>query len=399
MTVGRLVRAAQVFDGEQLMTDDVVVALDGLTIVEVGPAQGLLARWPDVTIDHYPGATLTPGLIDSHVHLTMPGDGTAYEPAVNRIATARFAQAAENLRAHAAGGVTTVRDLGSHPDFLSWLPADAGELPRLIRYGMPVTGVGGHMHLFGGGAADAIQAAEIARRNIAMGGEGIKIAASGGGTEGTVPHHETLSEEQVRAAVDVAHEHGLLSTTHALSNESIRRAVMSGTDGVEHIAFLAADGSAAFDEGLAELAVARGTTFGSTLGCNFHYLELAENGKVSDYEVDEQRERTDYYVQNASRLRALGGRIAPASDAGWKHTAFGGFSTELRLLSLAGYTATQVLTLATIGNAAYLRIDHEVGHVRAGYRADLAVFDGDPTEDIRATGSVSATYRDGRRIA
>src|SRR5690606_15217507 len=147
-----------------------------------------------------------------------------------------------------------------------------------------------------------------------------------------------------------------------LSIESIRRAVMAGSDGVEHIAFLTPDGSATFDETLAELAVERGTTFGSTLGCNFHYLELVEDGQVSDYEAAEQRERTDYYIQNASQLRALGGRIAPASDAGWKHTAFGEFSTELRLLSLAGYSATQVLTLATSGNAAYLRIDHEVGH-------------------------------------
>ncbi|MBC3191081.1 amidohydrolase family protein [Pseudonocardia sp. C8] len=399
MPVDRLVHAGQVFDGEQLGAGEAAVALDGHTIAEVGAAHEVLQRWPGIPVDHYPGATLSPGLIDSHVHLTMPGDGTAYEPAVNRAAEARFAQAAANLRAHAAGGVTTVRDLGSHPDFLSWLPAEPADLPRLIRYGMPVTGVGGHMHLFGGDAADAEQAAAIARRNIALGAEGIKIAATGGGTEGTIPHHETLTEDQIRAAVSVAHEHGLLATTHALSNESIRRAIVSGSDGIEHIAFLGPDGSAAFDEKLVALAVEHGTTFGSTLGCNFHYVELAEQGEVSDHEVDEQRERTDYYVHNAGRLRALGGRIAPASDAGWKHTAFGDFSTELGLLSLSGYSATEILTLATSGNATYLRIDHEVGYIRPGHRADLALFDGDPTEDIRATRNVLATYRDGRRIA
>ncbi|PKW16172.1 amidohydrolase family protein [Saccharopolyspora spinosa] len=400
MPVDRLIKVARVFDGEGLTgaTGDVVVALDGTKIAEVGPAAELQARWRGIALDHYPTGTLTPGLIDSHVHLTMPGDGTAYEPAVNREASTRFAVAAQNLRKHIAAGVTTVRDLGSHPDFLGWLPADPSELPRLLRYGMPVTGVRGHMHLFGGGAADAAQAQKIARRNIELGADGIKIAATGGGTLNTVPHEETLTAEQIGAAVSVAHEHGLLSTTHALSNEAIRRAVLAGSDGIEHIAFLTPDGSTGFDERLAELAIAHGTTFGSTLGCNFHYIRDAEAGRISADELDEQRQRTSYYVSNAGRLRMMGARIAPASDAGWKHTAFGDFASELHLLVLAGYQPAEVLRMATSGNAEYLRLAHEIGFVREGHIADLAVFDGDPTHDIEATRAVQATYRAGRRV-
>lgn len=399
MPVDRLIRVAQIFDGENRVTDDSVVALEGERIASVGPAGELLPQWPGIAVDHYPNATLTPGLIDAHVHLTMPGDGTAYEPAVNRDAATRFAVAADNLRRHIAAGVTTIRDLGSHADFLNWLPADPGDLPRLIRYGRPVTGVLGHMHLFGGGAHDAAEAASIARRNIELGADGIKIVATGGGTQGTVPHKETLTQEQIEAAVSVAHEHGLLSTTHALSSEAIRRAVLGGSDGIEHIAFLTPDGSSSFDERLAELAIARGTTFGSTLGCNFHYVERAEAGEVSGEELDEQRERTGYYIDNAKRLRMMGGRIAPSSDAGWKHTAFGDFATELRLLVLAGYQPIEVLRMATSGNAGYLRLADEIGFVRPGHVADLAVFDGDPTEDIAATHVVRATYRAGRRVA
>jgi imidazolonepropionase-like amidohydrolase len=400
MPVDRLIRVARLFDGQRLsgITGEVTVALEGTKIAEVGPATELRERWPDVAVDHYPTGTLTPGLVDAHTHLTMPGDGSAYEPAVNREADVRFAVAAENLRKHIAAGVTTVRDLGSHPDFLDWLPADPGELPRHLRYGVPVTGVRGHMHLFGGGAADAEQAGKVARRNIELGADGIKIAATGGGTSGTVPHEETLTEEQIRAAVSVAHEHGLLSTTHALSNESIRRAVLAGSDGIEHLAFLTADGSSDFDARLAELAIEHGTTFGSTLGCNFHYIRDAEAGQLSAHELDEQRERTSYYISNAGRLRTMGARVAPASDAGWKHTAFGDFATELHLLVLAGYQPVEVLRMATGGNAEYLRLAHEVGFVREGHIADLAVFDGDPTQDIEATRAVRAVYRAGRRV-
>ncbi|GLY69887.1 Xaa-Pro dipeptidase [Amycolatopsis taiwanensis] len=375
-----------------------VVALEGERIAAVGPAEALLPRWPGVVVDHYPNATLTPGLIDAHVHLTLPGDGTTYEPAANRDATARFAVAVDNLRKHLAAGVTTVRDLGSHADFLGWSPAHAGDLPRVIRYGRPVTGVRGHMHPFGGGAHDAAEAAAIARGNIELGAGGVKIVATGGGTKGTVPHQETLTQDQIAAAVSVAHEHGLLATTHALSSEAIRRAVLAGSDGIEHIAFLTPDGASVFDESLAELAIARGTTFGSTLGCNFHYVELAEAGEVPGDELDEQRERTGYYIDNASRVRTMGGRIAPSSDAGWKHTAFGDFATELSLLVLAGYRPIEILRMATSGNAGYLRLAGEIGFVRPGRLADLAVFDGDPTEDIAATRAVRATYRAGRRV-
>jgi imidazolonepropionase-like amidohydrolase len=396
MTVDRLIRAARTFDGVRLAAGAVLVAIKGTKIIEIGP--DLRTRWPDAPVDDYPTGTLTPGLIDAHVHLTMPGDGTAYEPAVNREASVRFTVAAENLRKHIAAGVTTVRDLGSHPDFLSWLPADPNELPRLLRYGTPVTGVRGHMHLFGGEASDAEQAAAVARRNIQLGADGIKIAATGGGTVGTVPHRETLTGEQIGAAVSVAHEHGLLSTTHALSQESIRRAVLAGSDGIEHIGFLTPQGTSEFNERLAELAIARDTTFGSTLGCNYHYVRDAEAGRADPHELDEQQERTSYYINNAGRLRTMGARIAPSSDAGWKHTRFGDFATELHLLVLAGYHPAAVLRMATSGNAEYLRLSNEIGHVRTGHEADLAVFDGDPTTDINATRSVRAIYRAGHRI-
>jgi imidazolonepropionase-like amidohydrolase len=115
-----------------------------------------------VRVDRYPGATVSPGLIDAHVHLTMPGDGTAYEPAAGAPAATRFALAVANLRAHLAAGVTTVRDLGSHLDLLAWTPDEAHALPRLLRAGPPVTTAGGHMRMFGGEVADAAGAARRA---------------------------------------------------------------------------------------------------------------------------------------------------------------------------------------------------------------------------------------------
>jgi imidazolonepropionase-like amidohydrolase len=65
---------------------------------------------------------------------------------------------------------------------------------------------------------------------------------------------------------------------------------------------------------------------------------------------------------------------------------------------LAGYQPIEVLRMATSGNAEYLRLAGEIGFVREGHVADLAVFDGDPIQDIEASRAVQATYRAGRLV-
>lgn len=398
-----VVTAARLFDGSEVRRGPAgsggigVAVVDG-RIAAVDSAHALVERFRDADTQHYGEATLSPGLIDAHVHLTMPGDGTSYEPAASQVAERRFRTAFVNLRTHLEAGVTTVRDVGSHLDFLAWAPADWLVLPRLMRYGPPITSTGGHMHLFGGESATAAEAKENATRNMRAGADGIKVAASGGGTLGTVPHAATIDQELIAAAAAVAHEWNALATTHALSKNSMRRAIEAGTDGIEHLGFLTESGQSEFDLELAGFAVQRGVTFGSTLGCNNRYTARAAAGELDAWEVEEQAERTTYYIRNAARMRALGANIVAASDAGWKYTHFGDFANELRLLTLAEYTPPEVLRLATGANADYLGLADSVGYLRPGLLADLAVFDGDPTTDITAAAHVRAVYRDGERV-
>lgn len=398
-----VVTAERVFDGNRARraaagSGGVGVAVNAGRIVAVDSAAALADRFPDADTEHYAGGTLTPGLIDAHVHLTMPGDGSSYEPAANRAAERRFRTAFVNLRTHLEAGVTTVRDVGSHLDFLGWSPADRLVVPRLMRYGPPITNPGGHMHLFGGESATAAEAKENATRNMREGADGIKVAASGGGTIGTVPHAATIEQDLIAAAAAVAHEWNALATTHALSKESMRRAIEAGTNGIEHLGFLTPEGHSEFDPELADLAASRGVTFGSTLGCNNRYTARAAAGELDPWEVEGQAERTAYYIRNAARMREHGGNIVAASDAGWKYTHFGDFANELRLLTLAEYTPVEVLRLATGANADYLNLADRIGYLRAGLDADLAVFDGDPTTDITAAARVRAVYREGERV-
>src|SRR5699024_7816515 len=112
----------------------------------------------------------------------------------------------------------------------------------------------------------------------------------------------------------------------------------------------------------------------------------------------EQCEKTSYYVQNASRLREMGARIAFATDAGWKHTYFGVVHTEMRLLVQAGYSPLEVCRMATSFNADYLKISHLSGRVKPHLTADLVVVGGDPTESIDSFKDIVAVYRAGSRV-
>src|SRR5260370_10759797 len=180
---GRLtaLRAAWLFDGAgSSMVRDPVVVIDGATIIAVD--SGVSAPEGAEIID-LPGATLLPGLVDTHVHLAFDastdpvGHLSGREDGEILTAMARAGQAA--LR----GGVTTVRDLGDR-DYLSLGLRRRPDLPTIVAAGPPITTPGWHCHYLGWGAAPTGRGVRAAgREHVERGGDVIKIMASGGGLE------------------------------------------------------------------------------------------------------------------------------------------------------------------------------------------------------------------------
>jgi imidazolonepropionase-like amidohydrolase len=367
------IRVDQLHDGHRFQPghDHLVVIADG-AVLDVGPAGPLGSKYAALPTVRHNRGVLTPGWIDSHAHTTLPGDGSTIEDVAPLPYEDRVRIAAKNLEQHLMGGVTSVRDLGAHLDFLAWQP-NPQTMPRLLRYGTPITADRGHMHWFGGAISATRTTADVARDNLRAGADGLKLVGSGGGTVGTIPHQATLSVDQLRAAVDVGHALGRRSTVHALSNEAIVRAARAGADGIEHVGFLTADGDSVLDAHALDVALEAGVTFGSTLGCNEAYLHRPGVGGTEEHR--EQRERTDYYQHNAGRLLTAGARIAVGSDAGWKHTPFGEFGRELHLLARTGLSSEQIIHLATVGNSRALGAHGVTGQVSPGHPADLVVID------------------------
>src|SRR5271157_4136256 len=207
---GRLtvLRAGWLFDGtSSALIRDPVVMIEDSTILGVG--SGGTAPEGAAVID-LAGATLLPGLVDTHVHLAF--DASA-DP-VGNLGRRRDGEVVEAMaragQAALRGGVTTVRDLGDR-GYLSLGLRGRADLPTIVAAGPPITTPGGHCHYLGGAAAPTIESVRAAvREHAARGVDVIKIMASGGTlTPGSRQDLAQFPPAVLRAAVDEAHRLGL----------------------------------------------------------------------------------------------------------------------------------------------------------------------------------------------
>jgi imidazolonepropionase-like amidohydrolase len=392
-----LVRAARLFDGAgRVVTDSPAVLVDGEQIAAVGAEAVALGAERSARLLDFPNGTLLPGLIDCHVHLVLPGDGTpAHQAVVGRPEGLLLLRAAANARRSLESGVTTLRDCGAR-DGVTFALREAIELgivpgPRLVLSGRPITQTGGHMHFFGGEADGADGVRRLARELLKEGADFLKIVASGGGTPGTVQHWPSYTPEEIHAAADVAHRAHKPITAHAMPLEAVRMALDAGVDGIEHVAFLGPDGQASYDADVARTMRERGTVVSPTLPVNYRGLEQlqakAATGPLTREEtlfVEERLRLRAAYLANFGRLLEQGVRLVASTDAGWGMTPFGDFPLALELMAQAGMPPTDILTAATGGAADAIGIGASVGALRPGRQADLLVAAGDPTSDVSA---------------
>ncbi len=179
--MGRIaVRATALFDGSALTRDPLVLVADG-RIAEVlsGPRAAVP---PDAELVELPGATLLPGLVDTHVHLAFDASTDPVGALAAQDDDALLAAMAKAAGAQLRAGVTTVRDLGDRGYLALRLRAGGapGPLPTILAAGPPITTPGGHCHFLGGeaGGVDGVRAA--VRERAERGVDVVKVMASGG---------------------------------------------------------------------------------------------------------------------------------------------------------------------------------------------------------------------------
>jgi imidazolonepropionase-like amidohydrolase len=278
-----VVQAGHLLDvktGRMLSNQSIVI--EGERIVSVGtatPAAG------DEVIA-LPNATVLPGLIDVHTHLTFePGD---LAMKILTTTPARDAlNGAKNARLTLEAGFTTVRNVGAraYSDVALRDAINAGDIPgpRMLVSGPALSITGGHCdenllapqyHDSSDGVADGIDAVQHkVRENIKYGADLIKVCATGGVlSKGDNPEHSQYTLEEMKAIVADAHRLGRKVAAHAHGAEGIRWASMAGVDSVEH-------GSYIDDAGIAEMKK-NGTYLVPTLYLGEWFLKNAESRHV-----------------------------------------------------------------------------------------------------------------------
>jgi len=390
MARGFYLADATVFDGARVRRRAGVLVEDG-RITWVGPnARPPRAASTAREIDAR-GKTITPGLIDCHVHLNFDGiPNFAAEAAGMDEATAAIKGTA-NLRRHLAAGVTTVRDLGGLGTCQLASAVEEGTVPgpRVIAVGRALTITGGHGHNIGiareiDGADDARKAV---REQLKAGARGIKVIATGGVlTPGITATFTAMTPEEIGAAVDEAHKWNVGVAAHAIGGPGIAGAVRAGVDSVEHCVQL--------DAATAKEMAARGTFRGPTLSA---LLGIADGKDVPSYAKDKAVALVDdARAGHRAALRAHVRHVC-STDAGTPFNPHGNAPNELVRMVEWGMRPLDAMIAATANGAELLRVP-DVGRIAPGFVADLILYDADPTRDITAVRRPRTIWKAGVKV-
>lgn len=397
-----IILADRMFDGRGAVIPDAGVAIRGDRIVAAGPRSLLTAQFgPHIATETFAGATLLPGLIDTHTHLIMPGDGTPIMEVAAVPDELLLLTAAQNAHRALMAGVTTVTDLGAKGQ-LSFRLRDAIQRgivpgPRLVLCGRALTITGGHGWPWQG-EADGVDGVRQAVRTLCKEGAGlIKVMVTGGGTPGTNGRRPSYTQPELNAIVDEAHARDRRVIGHCTATVGIERALNAGFDLIAHCQFLHPDGSDVFDADLAQRIADQGVYVNPTLQVNRvllgDHVPAGQRAQLAAW-----TSRYPRFASNALRLHELGVRLICGSDCGWGYVTFDETYREVDALAEAGLTPLAALTSATGTAADALDLGEETGSLRAGLAADLLLVRGDPTTGLDALGAVEAVWSQGQRV-
>ncbi|MFN5760300.1 MAG: amidohydrolase family protein [Sphingomonadaceae bacterium] len=345
--------------------------------------------------------TLLPGLIDMHVHLDSLAEIGGYN-GLQYTDSFWSMVAVKNAQAMLQAGFTTVRNVGSadRNDIGLKQAIDGGYAvgPRIVPAGYALGATGGHcdstflppsLEKQQEGVADGEQGLRYeVRRQRKYGAEVIKVCATGGVfSRNTEPGQQQLSENELRAIADEAHQWGLKVAAHAHGASGIKAAIRAGIDTIEHASLVD-------DEGI-KLAVARKQPVWFSMdifNTDYTQSEGKKNGVLED-NLRKDREVAQIQRDNFRKAHKAGVRLVFASDAGvMPHGQVGG---QFKIMVQYGMSAMEAIQAATRNAAQALGRERDIGAIAIGRFADMIAVDGDPLANIRELEDVDVVIKGG----
>jgi imidazolonepropionase-like amidohydrolase len=399
VTVLHCPRLFDSLDGKMLGQTSVVISGDKFEKIEPG-----YQTVPGAKLIELSDATCLPGLIDDHVHLDMEFSKATYSEQTRLNLADDVLRSTLYAKRTLLAGFTTVRNVGDHDYDTVALRNEiaAGYVtgPRIFTAGPAMSTTGGHADWTNGlsmplqgdpGPLQSIfngpyEARKVVRLHYKEGADLIKAMPSGGvmdlGSNGSNPQ---MTEDEIKAIVDTAHDYGMKVAVHAHGAEAIRRSVIAGVDSVEHGTFM--------DDQDIQLMKEHGTFYCPTVYTGQYVAEQAKLGAYPPTVAAKALEVGPQIMKTVTRAYKGGVKFAYGTDAGvyphgqnWKDFIY---------LVKAGLPPAYTLQMATINAAELLGHQDELGSVTAGKFADVVAVPGNPLDDISVMSKVSFVMKAG----
>jgi imidazolonepropionase-like amidohydrolase len=387
-----LITNARILDGSGREPFLGAVRVEGNRITQVTP--GAPAPVPDgATVINGAGATLMPGLIESHAHIGLADLGsldlTRLPVEEHMLITVR------NARTMLDCGYTSAFSAAAPKprlDVVLKREIEAGRVPgpRLLANGPEITVTGGlgdsnMLHLphdetptfaWVADGPDAIR--RVCRLLAREGVDLLKLNLSGDlGTSAWPSEQTAMSDAEVEAAMEVARARGLRVAAHCRSAGSVMMALRHGVEVIYHANY-------ADERALDALEAARDRIFvGPALGITYNLSQAAGQWGVTAERARAFEHELAVTVDAIGRMRKRGIRVLPGGDYGFPYTPHGTYARDLWLfVKILGFSAMDTLVAATKLGGEIMGRPGELGVVTSGALADLLLIDGDPLANI-----------------
>ena len=353
--------------------------------------------------------TCLPGLIDTHTHITdRSGDTGDLSVFYTRTSEEEARISAENAAVTLKAGFTTIRNVGAYG---GWSGRDVrdrinrGEIPgprmQTAGFYLTIPGGGGDLVIPGydeaeiparvrmGVARGPEQFRQKAQEAVDGGADVLKVIASGAVLAyGGVPGAPEMTEDEIRAVVEVGHAAGIKVTAHAHGAQSIKEAIRAGVDSIEHA-------SLADDEAIA-LAIEHDVAFSMDVYNGSHIATFGRAHGWPEEFLRKNDETTEAQRQVFTKAYHAGVPIIYGTDAAvYPH---GENAKQFVVMVERGMTPMDAIRAATSVAAKYIGWDEDVGAIEPGRYGDLIAVRGDPLQDISVLQQVVAVIKGGKRF-